>query len=153
MSNSLRSHGLSMEFSGQNTGVGNLSLLQGIFPTQGSNLGLPHCSGFFTSWATREAQEYWSGFTFSRGSSWTGVSCTSSRFFTNWAIREAQCSYHERIKYLLWIFFFFWLCLWDLSSPTRDPTWAIAVKAQNLTTRQPGNSPTVNPFCCWAKQK
>ena len=28
---------------GQNTGVGSLSLLQGIFPTQGSNPGLPHC--------------------------------------------------------------------------------------------------------------
>ena len=28
---------------GQNTGVGSLSLLQGIFPTQGSNSGLPHC--------------------------------------------------------------------------------------------------------------
>ena len=28
---------------GQNTGVGNLSLLQGIIPTQGSNPGLPHC--------------------------------------------------------------------------------------------------------------
>ena len=28
---------------GQNTGVGSLSLLQGIFPTQGLNLGLPHC--------------------------------------------------------------------------------------------------------------
>ena len=28
---------------GQNTKVGNLSLLQGILPTQGSNLGLPHC--------------------------------------------------------------------------------------------------------------
>ena len=25
------------------TGVGSLSLLQGIFPTQGSNPGLPHC--------------------------------------------------------------------------------------------------------------
>jgi len=32
-----------MEFSGQNTGVGSLSLLQGVFPTQGSNPGLPHC--------------------------------------------------------------------------------------------------------------
>ena len=30
-------------FPGQNTGVGGLSLLQGIFPTQGSNPGLPHC--------------------------------------------------------------------------------------------------------------
>ena len=28
---------------GQNTGVGSLSLLQDIFPTQGSNPGLPHC--------------------------------------------------------------------------------------------------------------
>ena len=28
---------------GQNTGVGSLSLLQGIFPTQGSNPGFPHC--------------------------------------------------------------------------------------------------------------
>ena len=33
----------SMEFSGHNTGVGSLSLLQGIFPTQGSNTGLPDC--------------------------------------------------------------------------------------------------------------
>ena len=29
---------------GQNTGVGSLSLLQGLFPTQGSNPGLLHCS-------------------------------------------------------------------------------------------------------------
>ena len=28
---------------GQNTGVGSLSLLQGIFPSQGLNPGLPHC--------------------------------------------------------------------------------------------------------------
>ena len=53
----LRPQGLysSWNFPGQNTGVDSLSLLQGIFPTQGSNPGLPHCSGFFTNWATREA--------------------------------------------------------------------------------------------------
>ena len=28
---------------GQNTGVGSLSFLQGVFSTQGSNPGLPHC--------------------------------------------------------------------------------------------------------------
>ena len=28
---------------GRNTGVGSLSLLQGVFPTQGSNPGLPRC--------------------------------------------------------------------------------------------------------------
>ena len=33
----------SMGSPGQNTGVGSLSLLQGIFLTQGSNPGLPHC--------------------------------------------------------------------------------------------------------------
>ena len=46
---------------GQNIRVGSLSLLQGIFPTKGSNPGLPHSGRFFTSWATREVQEYWSG--------------------------------------------------------------------------------------------
>ena len=45
LSNSLQLHGLysPRNSPGQNTGVGNLSLLQGIFPTQGSNPGLPHC--------------------------------------------------------------------------------------------------------------
>ena len=44
MSNSLRPHGLQSPWNspGQNTGVGSLSLLQGIFPTQGLNPGLPH---------------------------------------------------------------------------------------------------------------
>ena len=45
VSNSLRPHGLYSPWNSpvQNTGVGSLSLLQGIFPTQGSNTGLPHC--------------------------------------------------------------------------------------------------------------
>ena len=59
---------------------------------------------FFTSWATREAQEFqarileWVAYPFSRGSSrlrnWTGVSCIAGGFFTNWAIREAQKAKH-----------------------------------------------------------
>ena len=45
MSDSLRPHGLHSPWNspGQNTGVGSLSLLLGIFPTQGSNPGLRHC--------------------------------------------------------------------------------------------------------------
>ena len=45
MSNSLQPHGLYCPWNslGQNTGVGSLSLLQGIFLTQESNPGLPHC--------------------------------------------------------------------------------------------------------------
>ena len=56
MSNSLWPHGLHSPWSspGQNTRVGSHSLLQGIFPTQGSNPGLLHATRFFTSWATRE---------------------------------------------------------------------------------------------------
>ena len=44
-SNSLRPHGLYSPGNspGQNTGVGSLSLLQGISPTQGLNPGLLHC--------------------------------------------------------------------------------------------------------------
>ena len=45
MSNSLWPHGLysPRNSPGQDTEVGSRSLLQGIFPTQGSNPGLPHC--------------------------------------------------------------------------------------------------------------
>ena len=45
VSNSLRPHGLYSPWNSlhQDTGVGSLSLLQGIFPTQGSNPGIPHC--------------------------------------------------------------------------------------------------------------
>ena len=45
VSDSLQPHGLYNLWNspGQNTGVGSLSLLQGIIPTQGSNPGLPHC--------------------------------------------------------------------------------------------------------------
>ena len=43
VSNSLQPHGLYSPWNspGQNTGVGSYFLLQGIFPTQGSNPGLP----------------------------------------------------------------------------------------------------------------
>ena len=45
VSDSLRPHGLYSPWNspGQNTGVGSLSVLQGVFSTQGSNPGLPHC--------------------------------------------------------------------------------------------------------------
>ena len=46
MPDSLTPHGLlysPWNSPGQNTGVGSLSLLQGIFPTQESNQGLLHC--------------------------------------------------------------------------------------------------------------
>ena len=45
LSDSLQPHGLYSLWNSpcQNTGVGRLSLLQGMFPTQGLKPGLPHC--------------------------------------------------------------------------------------------------------------
>ena len=43
VSDSLWPHGFPWNSPGQNTGVGSRSLLQGIYPTQGSNPGLPNC--------------------------------------------------------------------------------------------------------------
>ena len=98
MSNSLRPHGLHSPWNspGQNTGVGSLSLLQGIFPTQGLNPGLPNCRRILYQLSYKGSPGIleWVAYPFSSESSWlrnqTGVSCIAGRFFTNWAIRESQ---------------------------------------------------------------
>ena len=79
----------------KNTGVGSLSLLQGIFPTQSLNPGLPHCRQIFYQLSHKGSPRVLErvAYPFPRGSSWprnrTGVSCIAGGFFTNWAIREA----------------------------------------------------------------
>ena len=81
---------------GRNTGVGCHSLLQGIFPTQGSNPGLLHCSQVLYHLSHQKSPRIlkWVAYPFSSGSSHpkneTGVSCTTGRFFTSWTTREAQ---------------------------------------------------------------
>ena len=71
------------------------SLLQGIFPTQGLNIGLPHCRQILhplnhkgSPWIME-----WVAYPFSGGSSQprnrTGVSCIAGGFLTNWTMREA----------------------------------------------------------------
>ena len=42
----------------KNTGVSSLSLLQGLFPTQGSNPGLPHCKRILYSLSHLEWTKY-----------------------------------------------------------------------------------------------
>ena len=83
---------------GQNTGVGSFSLFQGIFPTQGSNPGLPHCRQILYQLSHQGSPRIleWVAYPFSRGSSRprsrTGVSHIAGGFLTNWAIREATYS-------------------------------------------------------------
>ena len=98
VSDSLWPHGLHSPWNsqGQNTGVGSLSLLQGIFPTQGSNPDLPQCRWVLYHLSHKGSPIIleWVAYLFSSGSSqprnWTRVSCIAGGFFTNWAIREAQ---------------------------------------------------------------
>ena len=64
-------------------------LLQGIFPTQGSNPGLPHCRQILYQLSHKGSPRTleWVAYPFSSGSSQprnlTGVSCIAGRFFTN----------------------------------------------------------------------
>ena len=97
MSDSLWPHGLYSPWNspGQNTGVDSLCLLQGIFPTHGSNPGLLHCRQILYQLSHKGSPRIleWVAYPFSSGSSpprdWTRVSCTAGGFFTNWAIRGA----------------------------------------------------------------
>ena len=110
MSGSLWSHGLCHLWNspGQNTEVGSFSLLQGIFPTQGSNQGLPHCKQILYQLSHKGSPKIleWVAYPFSsrsaRPRNWTRVSCIAGGFFTNWAIREAP-------KYPFGVQIFRWL--------------------------------------------
>ena len=101
MSSSLQPHELYSPWNspGQNTRESSLSLLQGIFPTQGSNPGLLHYRQILYQLSHKGSPRIleWVVYPFSNRSSqprnWTGVSCMAGRFFTNWAIREVLMFY------------------------------------------------------------
>ena len=71
------------------------SLLQGIFPTQRSNAGLPHCRRILYQLSHQGSPGIleWVAYPFSRESSWprnqTRVSWIAGRLFTSWATGEA----------------------------------------------------------------
>ena len=81
---------------GQNTEVGSLSLLQGIFSSLGLNPGLPHSRWILYQLSHKGSTRIleWVTYPFSSGSfrprNWTWVSWIAGGFFTNWAIKEAQ---------------------------------------------------------------
>ena len=72
-----------------------LSVLQGIFSTQGSNPRLPHCRRILYQLSHKGSPRIleWVAYPFTSRSSWprnwTAVSCIAGKFFTNWTIREA----------------------------------------------------------------
>ena len=90
VSDSLQPHGLFSPWNslGQNTGEGSLSLLQGIFPTQGSNPGLLHYMWILYQLICKESPRIleWVAYPFFRRSflprNWIRASCIAGRFFT-----------------------------------------------------------------------
>ena len=120
VSDSLRPHGRYSTWNspGQNTGMGSFSLLQGIFPIQRLNPGLPHCRQILHQLSHKESPRIleWVAYPFSSRSSWTRsrtrVSCIADGFFTNWAMMEA-------VKVYFWTFSFIplkfclLLCKWN----------------------------------------
>ena len=102
LSNSLRPNGerrlagySPWGFSRQEYWSGCCILLQGIFPTQRLNPGLPHCRQILYHLSHQGSPRMleWVAYPFSRGSSrprnWTEVSWIAGRFFTSWTTREA----------------------------------------------------------------
>ena len=93
---------------GKNIGMGCHTLLQGIFPTQRSNPGLPHCRQILYCMGHQRSPRIleWVVDPFSRETSWprnwTMVSCIAGGFFTSWATRETpkenifSCWFHNR---------------------------------------------------------
>ena len=111
MSDSLWTHGIYSPCNSpdQNTGVGKLSLLQGIFSTQGSNPSLPHSRQILYPLSHKGSPRIleWVAYPFSSRSSQsrnrTGVSCISGEFFSNWAIREAPLkSFLNCFNFIIW---------------------------------------------------
>ena len=124
VSDSLSSHGLQptrllcpWNSPGKNAGVGSHSFLQGIFPTQGWNLGLLHCRHILYRLSHEE-------------SPWTRdqtlVPCIGRLILIHCATREVLKNIRKKKRLLLCILLFFFsflavLCgFGDLGSPTRD---------------------------------
>ena len=106
----LQPHGLYSPWNspGQNTGVGSLSLLQEIFPTQGLNPGLPHCRHILYQLSQKGSPWIleWVVYPFSSGSSrprnQTRVSCIAGRFWEGDTLQNLLTKGDFSYKYSLW---------------------------------------------------
>ena len=87
-----------------------LSLLQGIFPSQGSNAGLPRCRRILYQLSHKGSPRIleWVAYLFARGFSrsrnQTRVSRIAGGFFTNWAIREVLTLHMLKDIFNIWLF-------------------------------------------------
>ena len=111
---------------GHNTGVGTLSLLQEIFPTQGSNPGLPHCRHILYRLSHQGSPPHMN---------WSSL---GTFFIQLFYVYFFCCTGSQR-----WCtgLFHFLRGMWGLSSWTRDEPVSPAPQGRFLTTGPPGQSP------------
>ena len=93
VSDSLWSHGLYSPWTslGQNTGVGSLSLFQGIFPNKGSNPGLPHYRQILYQLSHEGTDLSFFHDLITPQDKWWSVLHFFMYFFKNWDIVALQC--------------------------------------------------------------
>ena len=97
-----------------------------MFPTQGSNPGLPLCRQILYQLSYKGIPRILEWVAFSRGYSWPrnriGVFCIAGGFFTNWAIKRAHNRY--KVNSSSWVLrlctaFIFFLLFWTKFSVLR----------------------------------
>ena len=111
----------------KNTGMGCHVLLQGIFPTQGSNPGLLHCGWILYQLSHQGSPRIlgWVAYPIFKGTfplrNWTGVSCFWGRFFTGLGTWKVHTTLTYHIKTCIaknWLsskklFCFLWMPHWN----------------------------------------
>ena len=131
---------------GKNTGVDCHGLLQGIFPTQGSNPSLPRCRWVLCHLNHQRSPWIleWVPYPFSRRNSqpwnWAWVSCITGEFFTSWATREAHLYLYLSIYWCICVCIYmhiYWRRKWQ-------PTLVFLYQEFNGQRSQVGYS----PWCC-----
>ena len=90
---------------GQNTGAGSCSLLQGIFPTQGSNPGPLHCRWILCQLSHKGSPRIleWVAYPFSSGSSWPKIETESPALWAD-SLPTEQTYTEIPISYVVAVF-------------------------------------------------
>ena len=116
-------------FPGKSTGVGCHFLLQRIFPTQGSNLGLPHCRHLLYHLTTREVIHY--------KPSEVSQSCPTLCDPMDCSLPRSSIHGIFQARVLEWIAISFSRG----PSQTRDQTWIFCIVGRRFTIRATRGSP------------
>ena len=132
MCDSLWLHGLYSPWNspGQNTGVGTLSLLQGIFPTQGSNPGLPHCRWILYQLRHKGSPLYNLG---------------AILFFNS---SEENCDKYMPYLFIFFLYFFCFSSCYFLCLPINFVSCPSRFRRRAISSRKPFSDPCkVCPLC------